>query len=81
MCGGEESETKMEKLLFTILEETPIILMDSNGNVGECSAEDLAKELQTTPQVVGKVMKYCDDFWTRIVRKGKVIYVPVEVSE
>lgn len=79
MCGGDEPEGRMEELLFNILEETPGILMNSSGIMIECSAEALAEELGTTSQIIGKVMKYCDDFWTRIIRKGKVVYVPVEV--
>ena len=77
MCGGDLPETQMGKLVFTILEETPTILVDEKGNLLNCSAEVIAKELDTTPQVVGKVMKYCDDFWQGKIVKGKTTYVPI----
>ena len=78
MCG-EGPKNQMERLLYSILEETPRILMDAECNMVEVSAEDIAKELQTSPQIVGKVMIYCTDFWKRVVRKNKVFYIPVEV--
>lgn len=75
-------ETKMEKFVFNILEETPGILMDAKSNLLECSAEDIAKELDTTSQVIGKVMLYCNDFWERKIKRinGKriVVYIPKE---
>jgi hypothetical protein len=78
MCGGDMPETRMEKLLFAITEDSvPQCLMDENGKFLSCSASELARELGTTPQVIGKVMS-CQDFWQRIVRHGKVVYVPVE---
>lgn len=77
MCG-EGPRNQMERLLYSIVEETPRILMDDDGNMVEASAEGIAKELQTSPQVIGKLMSCCLDVWKRVVRDGKVFYIPVE---
>ena len=71
-------ETKMEKLLFSITTEPPIGLIDSEGCACEITAESMSVILNTTPQVIGKVMKWCWYLWERKIVNGKVVYVPIK---
>jgi len=45
-----------------------------DGSPKEFSAAHAAEILETTPQMVGKIITYFEDKWTKTIRK--VIYVP-----
>jgi hypothetical protein len=76
MCGGDLPKTRMEWLLFAVTEEPAEGIVDSNGYACEVTADSMAIILGTTPQVVGKIMKWCWYLWERKVIKGKVTFVP-----
>ena len=55
--------------------------VDEDYNPIEFTAEKAAKELETTPQMIGKVMKFYTDLYVRIKRDGNVAFIPKAEAE
>ena len=68
----------MEELIMDF-DTSGHFMTDDGRDFTECSAKQIAQVLGTSPQVAGKVMRCFDDLWKRVIREGKVFYVPVEV--
>lgn len=83
MCG-ENPENRMEELIMNF-DASGHFMTDDGRDFAECSAEQVAKVLGTTPQVAGKVMRCFDDLWKRKIKRvggrQKVVYVPIPYEE
>ena len=83
MCG-ENPETRFGWLMVWFEEAGE--LQDENawktgGNMRETTPAEVAKIIGTSPQIAGKVVKYYPELYTRIMRKGKVVYIPAKEAQ
>ena len=74
MCGGDYPETRMEELCHEFYNSGDFY--DEKGNYRTITAQEVADHLETSPQVVGKILEIYDNMWRRVVIKEKVAYEP-----
>lgn len=74
MCG-EDPDSKMGWLCLWF--EDLGGLTDDQGDYVAISANELAKLLDTTPQIAVKLIGLYPEIWKRSVRSGHIVYAPV----
>ena len=73
MCGDNPT-TRFEKLCHDFYYSGEFY--DKKGNYRDLTPVEIAEVLNTSPQMVGRVMSVYDNMFTRKVVNGKVVYKP-----